>query len=82
MARKGENITKRKDGRWEARIIKGRTLDGKARYQYIYGKSYSEVRRKKKIISAHKHMQNRTNMIPIFCFRKLLLNIYDIFKTK
>lgn len=47
MARKGENITKRKDGRWEARIIKGRTLDGKARYQYIYGKSYSEVRRKK-----------------------------------
>ena len=55
MARKGENITKRKDGRWEARIIKGRTLDGKARYQYIYGKSYSEVRQKKKIISAHKH---------------------------
>ena len=47
MARKGENITKRKDGRWEARIIKGRTIDGKARYQYIYGKSYSEVRRKK-----------------------------------
>ena len=35
MARKGENITKRKDGRWEARVIKGYDLNGKAKYQYI-----------------------------------------------
>ena len=31
MARHGENIRKRKDGRWEGRYIKGRTPDGKAK---------------------------------------------------
>ena len=46
MARKGENIFKRKDGRWEGRYIKGH--DGKkAVYGYVFGKSYSEVKRKK-----------------------------------
>ena len=44
MARKGENIYKRKDGRWEGRFIKNRTETGKAIYGYIYGKTYTEVR--------------------------------------
>jgi integrase len=44
MARKGENIYKRKDGRWEGRYIVGRKVDGRARYASIYGKSYREVR--------------------------------------
>ena len=30
MARKGENIYKRKDGRWEGRYIKSRSSTGKA----------------------------------------------------
>ncbi len=47
MPRKGENITRRKDGRWEARVLKGYDLNGKAKYQSLYGKTYSEVRRKK-----------------------------------
>lgn len=47
MPRRGENITKRKDGRWEARIIKGYTCEGKALYTYIYGKSYAEAKQKK-----------------------------------
>lgn len=52
MPRKGENIRKRKDGRWEARYMKGRDIDGKIRYGYLYGKSYKEVKDKKiKIIS-------------------------------
>ena len=52
MSRKGENIRKRKDGRWEARYIKGRDMDGKIRYGYLYGRSYTEVKDKKnKIIS-------------------------------
>lgn len=29
MAKQGENIHKRKDGRWEGRYIKGRTAEGK-----------------------------------------------------
>ena len=45
MPRKGENIYKRKDGRWEGRYIKSRN-GKKAIYGYIYAKSYSEVKRK------------------------------------
>lgn len=44
MARRGENIYKRKDGRWEGRYIKGRRPDGKALYGSIYGKKYGEVK--------------------------------------
>ena len=52
MSRRGENIRKRKDGRWEARYVKGRDIDGKIHYGYLYGKSYTEVKDKKtKIIS-------------------------------
>ncbi|MBQ8815797.1 MAG: site-specific integrase [Lachnospiraceae bacterium] len=47
---KGENIFKRKDGRWEARYIKGHELNGKIRYGYCYGKTYSEA--KKKVVEA------------------------------
>lgn len=46
MSRTGENITRRKDGRWEARYIKG-YIDGKAIYGYLYGKSYEEAKRKR-----------------------------------
>lgn len=47
MARHGENIRKRSDGRWEARIIIGYKNDGKAHYKYLYGKTYKEVKEKK-----------------------------------
>ena len=46
MAKKGENIYKRKDGRWEARYIKGYTPEQKAIYGYCYGKTYREAREK------------------------------------
>ncbi len=46
MARKGENIYKRKDGRWEARYIKSRQ-SGKAVYGYVYAKSYLDVKKKR-----------------------------------
>lgn len=45
MPRRGENIYKRKDGRWEGRYIKDH-VDGKAKYGSLYGKSYSEVKNK------------------------------------
>ncbi len=44
--RKGENIFKRKDGRWEARYIKGCDLSGKAKYGFCYGRSYREAKEK------------------------------------
>jgi len=46
MARKGENIYKRKDGRWEGRYIRGRRPDGTAVYGSVYGKKYGEVKDK------------------------------------
>lgn len=45
MCRRGENIYKRKDGRWEGRYAKGRKANGALKYGYVYGKSYSIVRR-------------------------------------
>ena len=45
MARRGENIRKRKDGRWEGRYIKGRKPDHTAVWGYIYGHSYAVVKR-------------------------------------
>ena len=46
MPKKGENIYKRKDGRWEGRYIRFRNVGGKTVYGYIYGKSYAEVKQK------------------------------------
>lgn len=46
MSKRGENIYKRKDGRWEARYLKSRDSEGKAKYGYIYAKNYSEVKQK------------------------------------
>ena len=44
MAKRGENIYKRRDGRWEGRYKNGCKSDGKTKYSSVYGKSYSEVR--------------------------------------
>lgn len=46
MKKRGQNegtIRKRKDGRWEARAIIGRTVDGKPKFKYIYRKTRAEV---------------------------------------
>lgn len=44
MARHGENIHKRKDGRWEGRYIKGRSESGKAIWGYVYAHSYADAK--------------------------------------
>ena len=46
MSKKGENIYKRKDGRWEARGIKGYDAQGRVRYVYCYGRTYREAKDK------------------------------------
>ena len=62
MARKGENIYKRKDGRWEGRYIKSRSSTGKANYGYVYAKSYREV--KAKLISQSSCTSNSVTVDP------------------
>lgn len=61
MPRKGENITKRKDGRWEARVIKGYDCNGKAQYAYLYGRSYSEAKEKKIAFLRHSDENSQQN---------------------
>lgn len=46
MARTGENIYKRKDGRWEGRCIIAYDKNGKAKYKYVYAKTYKAVKDK------------------------------------
>ncbi len=46
MARRGENIYKRRDGRYEGRYIKYYDNSGKAVYGYIYSKSYADIKEK------------------------------------
>ncbi len=57
VARTGENIYKRKDGRWEARYIACYDGSGKAKYKYLYARTYTEV--KAKLLSAQ--LQVRTS---------------------
>ncbi len=59
MARTGENIYKRKDGRWEARYIYRYSAEGKAEYKYLYAPTYSEV--KEKLILHRSGIENNTN---------------------
>ena len=46
MPKRGNNIYKRKDGRWEARYVKGIKADGKKQYGSVYGKTYAEAKDK------------------------------------
>lgn len=46
MSKRGDNIHKRKDGRWEGRYKKGRKPNGTIQYGSVYGKSYREVKKK------------------------------------
>lgn len=52
MSKRGENIRKRKDGRWEGRFIKSRDNDGRAIYGSVYGKNYASVKEKLKEINS------------------------------
>ena len=45
MPKRGENIYKRKDGRWEGRYKSGFKPDGNVKYISVYSKSYAEVRK-------------------------------------
>ena len=46
MSRRGDNIHKRKDGRWEGRYKNGTNEYGKAKYHSVYAYSYNECKLK------------------------------------
>lgn len=63
MAKKGENIYKRKDGRWEGRYIKGYKENKKPAFGYIYGRSYQSV--KQKLIEKKAEYCIRRDTVPL-----------------
>ena len=46
MSKRGLNIYRRKDGRYEGRYADGYGENGKTKYRSIYGKTYAEVKEK------------------------------------
>lgn len=56
MARHGENIRKRKDGRWEGRYLVYSKEEGRKLYRSVYGRSYGEA--KEKLIVKKYHLIN------------------------
>lgn len=69
MPRRGENIRKRKDGRWEARYPKGKNKNGHTIYGAVYGNSYKEAKEKRH----HIQQQNtRVTRRSDHTFRELL----------
>lgn len=79
MPRRGENIRKRKDNRWEGRYIKSRSSTGKAIYGSVYGKTYSIVKEKLKSISTEEKEFSKGDN---FTFREALLLWLDSNKIK
>lgn len=49
MPKRGENIYKRKDGRWEGRVRKPEPSETGGKYKYIYGRTYKEVKEKMEV---------------------------------
>lgn len=62
MARRGENIYKRKDKRWEGRYIK-EYINGKAKYGYVYAKTYKEVKEKLNAAKSNCEIQKKSEKI-------------------
>ena len=52
MSKRGLNIYKRKDGRYEGRYADGYGENGKKKYRAIYGKTYTEGKDKLRQIKA------------------------------
>ena len=46
MAKRGSNIYKRKDGRFEGRVPVGYQENGKIKYKSVYARTLSEVKEK------------------------------------
>lgn len=80
MSKRGENIHKRKDGRWEGRYISGRTPDGRAKYSSVYGKTYAET--KEKLVKAKFIVKSNSDVLKEKLFSQVLSEWLEINRPK
>lgn len=67
MSRKGENIYKRKDGRWEGRYCKTRDESGKIKYGYVYARTYTDTKSKLELVKKNAYLyQKKVQEISVF----------------
>ena len=69
MSRRGDNIHKRSDGRWEGRYISGRRDNGKAVYSSVYAYTYSECAEKLKLA--------RCDLLP----KAMPVTVYELYEA-
>lgn len=74
VARTGENIYKRKDGRWEARFIYQYDAEGKAKYRSVYGISRQEAKQKRLMLIHESMLGAEVSTSPVIIFRDLAKN--------
>lgn len=70
MPKRGDNIRKRKDGRWEGRYKVGVLPSGQTKYRSVYGKTYSDV--KLKLISEKNNNTYNTRIKKRLRFNELI----------
>lgn len=65
MPGRGENIYRRKDGRWEGRYIKDK-IGNKVKYGYVYAHTYQDIKEKLHMVKSSVQKDIPRKMI--FCF--------------
>ena len=66
MPRRGDNIRKRKDGRWEARFFKDDNGSRSKSYCSVYGKTYQEAKEKRDHILKQGHQAKTAHDAVVF----------------
>lgn len=79
MSRRGENIYKRKDGRWEGRYKSGFRSDGKTRYSSVYAHSYKQV---KELLNEKRRQINEEVDCCTMTINKLFELWFDVIKVQ
>lgn len=80
MSRRGDNIHKRKDGRWEGRYKSGYKSNGDVKYSSVYARSYTEC--KNKLEQAKLSNTNHTTITTKLNFSNMLELWYDSNKIR
>ncbi len=72
MSKKGENIYKRNDGRWEGRYKSGFDKNGKTKYKSVYSKTYGECKQKL-LIAKNIQLNKKSNVKLCLTMKEIIL---------